>query len=95
MGLNGLMTYVSLLGAPVALGSFLAYVFIPDTIYMILFAIGIAMMVIGYVFISYMKYRTSGKIREAMVEADNAGYVLCLDETYVPYHNEATIETLE
>jgi len=53
------------------------------------------MMVIGYVFISYMKYRTSGKIREAMVEADNAGYVLCLDETYVPYHNEATIETLE
>ncbi len=86
---------LTVVGIAVTVVSFLVYVFAPDTIFLVLFALGIVLMIGGYTFVVYQNKRTGDAIEAKQLELDERGYIMSLDESYVPYQDEATIETLE
>ena len=84
----------TLVGILLMLGSFVSYVITPSKPMILLFAVGFILLVLGYILV----YRESrGLIRQyetcQRVEDEN-GFLLVLDEDYVPYDNPATIEDL-
>ena len=84
----------TLVGILLMLGSFISYVITPSNPMVLLFVIGFVLLVLGYL-LTYRENR--GLIRQyetcQRVEDEN-GFLLALDEDYVPYDNPATIEDL-
>ena len=84
----------TLVGILLMLGSFVSYVITPSNPMVLLFVIGFVLLVLGYL-LTYRENR--GLIRQyetcQRVEGEN-GFLLVLDEDYVPYDNPATIEDL-
>ncbi len=86
---------MTVVGIAVTVISFLAYVFAPNPLFLGFFALGIVLMVVGYTLVIYLNKKTEEAIEAKQLELDERGYIMPLDESYVPYQDEATIETLE
>ena len=86
---------MTVVGIAVTVVSFLAYVFAPNPLILGFFALGIVLMVGGYTLVIYLNKKTDEAIEAKQLELDERGYIMSLDESYVPYQDEATIETLE
>ena len=95
MDWNEFVSYVTIAGMPLAVISFLVYVFNPSSIALYLFIIGVAMMVIGYSIASFQTHRLSRLLKNKMEETDETGFIMSLDGAYTPNPDEATIEYLE
>ena len=88
--------YISFIGIAATILSFLLYVFFPDDIYMVTFAIGIVMMVGGYTVVSLEERKLLKQLESiAASEDDIRGEIISLDGPYVPYEDCASIEYLE
>ena len=85
---------VTVIGIALTVISFLAYVAVPDILFVVLFAIGIVMMVGGYGYVLYLGKKTDEAIDSRLQELGARGYIVSLDDSYVPYQDEATIVTL-
>jgi len=95
MDLNDIVSNLTVIGVAVTVISFIAYVFAPSLFIIILFALGIAMMVGGYTYVTYQNRNLFKQISDRMDDLDSRGYIMSLDGAYVPDQDEATIETLE
>jgi hypothetical protein len=85
----------AVIGGVLALLSFILYVAFPNVGFVVLFIVGIVLMVVGYTALVRQNREMDGMIDARLYEIDERGYIISLDDSYVPYQNEATIETLE
>ena len=84
----------TLVGILLMLGSFISYVITPSNPMVLLFVIGFVLLVLGYL-LTYRENRGLIRQYETCQRAeDENGFLLVLDEDYVPYDNPATIEDL-
>ncbi len=95
MDWNELVSYITMIGMPVALISFLVYVFLPSNIALAIFIVGVVMMVGGYTYVSVQTHRLTRFLRNKVEETDETGFIMSLDGPYVPNPDQATIEVLE
>ena len=84
----------TLVGILLMLGSFISYVITPSNPMVLLFVIGFVLLVLGYL-LTYRENRGLIRQYETCQRAeDENGFLLVLDEDYVPYDNPVTIEDL-
>ena len=95
MDSNEVVSNLTVIGIAVTVISFIAYVFSPNPVFIGTFVIGIIMMVVGYTFVIHQNRTTDRELEARMEELDRRGYIMSLDDSYVPYQDEATIEILE
>ncbi len=95
MELSEIVSHFTAIGLVITIVSFLAYVFAPNPVFIGLFVLGIIFMVGGYTHVVLLNKRTEAYIDDKLLELDERGYIMSLDDSYVPYQDEATIEILE
>ena len=82
------------IGILIVLGSFVGYVLSPSNVLTYSFVAGMAVLAIGYA-ISFMGHRsTVARYNKAAEAEEESGLTVCLDDSYVPYDNPATITDL-
>lgn len=87
--------YIAMAGIPIAILSFLAYVFVPETVFILTFVIGLALFLIGYVRMYTLNKSYATAYRDRYEQMESEGFILSLDGRYVPCEDDATIEVLE
>jgi len=92
---DGPLSYLSIAGIPVALGSFLIYVYSAMDVFLASFLVGIAMIIVGYVYVVHTSSRLDKDLESRFFQLEQAGYIIALDDSYVPWGDQATIESLE
>jgi len=95
MASDGMMSKLPFIGIPVTLASFIIYVYSPGDIFIATFFLGVALIVAGYLYISYDDNRITKAIEGRFFEMEQRGYIISLDDSYSPWIDEATIESLE
>ena len=89
-----MFTIGTLVGAVLMVAAFAAYVCDPAQSYVLLFAIGFVLLIVGYA----LKLLENRKVRMAYMEAyeegEDDGFTVVLDEDYVPFENMAYIEDI-
>jgi len=87
--------YLSMIGMPLTLLSFLLYVFFPTFIFIITFIIGLAMFIYGYSRLHSLSKRAAQAYVDKYEEMERIGFIISLDGPYVPPESDCTIEVLE
>jgi len=95
MNWNEIVSDITIAGIPIALLSFLIYMFNPDPLFIYIFGVGIAMMVGGYTIASIQNHRLHTLMDHKVAEGNRDGFIMSLDGPYVPCNDDATIEILE
>ena len=94
MDFEDVLTYAPYVGILLTIGSFLAYIFATDGVFIFTFAVGIALMIGTYIIISIQDKKLSMELEQCEDLAENNGYIVSLDGPYVPSGEQATIEEL-
>ena len=86
---------IVVIGVAATVLSFILYVMFPNTVFIVTFIIGIIFLVGGYIMSVRENKIVTNMLEEKKCRLEMTGYILCLDGTYVPERDDATIEYLE
>ena len=85
---------VVIIGVIVTLLSFVIYINAPSDLFIATFVLGIVLLVVGYLITVRQNRAATRALEEKRRQGEMNGFMIVLDESYVPFENDATIEYL-
>ena len=95
MGSNKVLMNAGTIGAVVLILSFIAYIKVPNSVFIATFILGLILLLIGYSYLT-MGIRASSKRTESLFrQKEEEGYIISLDGKYADSEEGAEIISLE
>ena len=95
MGPNQVLMNTGTIGAVVLILSFIAYVMVPNSMFIATFILGLALLLVGYSYLTLGIKSATNRTESLFRQKEEEGYIISLDGDYAACEDGAEIISLE